>query len=196
MGLARLSGIGPEQPVPPWQIEAEVAVRLTLVDRVMDTVHVRSHHDPPKGSIERHGDPHVAVVEQRRGIEHDFEDEHRDGRGPEGEYNAELEAHREQDLNGMEAKARSHVELEIRVVHPVHTPQGRDRVEHHVLQVDGEIKSQDREDEGEPPGRLDSLEQAPATFFGDQGQSHGQNGKSQADQHRIEHHDRDVIRPA
>jgi len=54
-GLVTFTGlrpIGPEQTIPPGQVEAEIAVRLARMDRVMNPVHVRRHHDKPQDTVD------------------------------------------------------------------------------------------------------------------------------------------------
>ncbi len=58
----------------------------------------------------------------------------------------------------MKAQSRCGVELEVRVVHPVQTPQRRDGMEHDVLQIDGQIEKQHGQDNGQPIRRADSVE--------------------------------------
>lgn len=57
------------EPIPPWQVEAVVTVGLARVARMVDSVHVGRHHDPAQGPVRRTGNPHVAVVEDRGGVE-------------------------------------------------------------------------------------------------------------------------------
>ena len=136
----RLVAVGAEQAVPPGQVEAEVAVGLARDDRVMHAVHVGRHDDPAQHAVEPRRHAHVAVVEHRGGVEQHLEDQHGDGRRAQRRDHAELDAHRQQDLDRVEARAGRHVELEVGVVHAVQPPQRRHGVEQHVLQVDGEIE--------------------------------------------------------
>ena len=48
------------------------------------------------------------------------------------------------DLDRMETRASGHVEVEVGVMHPMHTPQRGHRVKHHVLEVDGGIEQHHR----------------------------------------------------
>ena len=43
--------VGSEQPVPPGQVEAEIAVGLADDDRVMDPVHVRRNNNEPEHTV-------------------------------------------------------------------------------------------------------------------------------------------------
>src|SRR3546814_19097153 len=61
----RLVAVGPEQAIPPGQIEAEVAVRLPRRDRMMDAVHVWRDDEPPQDALEPRRQADVAVVEHR-----------------------------------------------------------------------------------------------------------------------------------
>ncbi len=44
---------------------------------MVDTMHVRGHDEPPKYPIEAQGHLHIAVIEERRAVQHDLEDYHR-----------------------------------------------------------------------------------------------------------------------
>ena len=61
----RLIAVGPEQAVPPGQVEAEVAVGFAGFDRVVDPVHLRGHHDPAQDSVEPRRQRDVTVIEHR-----------------------------------------------------------------------------------------------------------------------------------
>ena len=77
------------------------------------------------------------MVEHCRGVEQHFEHQNRNGRWPQRGDDSKLDAHRQQDFDGMEAQSRRHVEFEIGVVHAVQPPQGRHSMKHHVLEIDG-----------------------------------------------------------
>jgi len=55
-----------------------------------------------------------------------------------------LDQHRQNDLEGVESGARGEVIVQIRVVNPVQPPECRDRMNHHVLQIDHQIHQHDR----------------------------------------------------
>src|SRR6056297_1795198 len=69
VAVSRLVPIGAEQPVPPGQVEAEIAVGLVPVDRVMNAVHVRRDHEPTKHPVDAPRDREVTVIEHRRGVD-------------------------------------------------------------------------------------------------------------------------------
>jgi hypothetical protein len=48
-----LCAVGTEQPIPPRQIEAEIAVGLGRLDRVMDPVHLRRNDDHAQKPVDR-----------------------------------------------------------------------------------------------------------------------------------------------
>ena len=196
MACRRLVAVGAEQAIPPRQVEAEVAVGLARGDRVVHAVHVRRHHDPAQHAVEPGRHAHVAVVEHGGGVEQHLEGQHGDRwRAQRGDH-AELDAHREQDLDRVEARARGHVELQVRVMHAVQPPQRGDRVEKHVLQVDGEIEGDHGQRHADPYRQRERVEQAPSLRLGDQGEADGGRRKQQANQNRIEHDNADVARPA
>jgi hypothetical protein len=50
----------------------------------------------------------------------------------------------------MEARAGRDVDVEVGVVHAMQPPQRRHGVEHHMLQVDGEVEQHDSRQDGGP----------------------------------------------
>ena len=101
---------------------------------------------------------HVAVIEHRRW--HSAAPRRAPPPRPAGRapaITASLISIDSSDLEGVKARARRHVEIEVGVVHPVQSPQQRDGMEHHVLQIDGEVERQHRGDDGPSPGQGDML---------------------------------------
>ena len=121
-----LVAVGPEQPVPPRQVEAEVAVRFAPLDRVVHAVHL-GRDDQPAQHAHRAGAAvrTLRVVEHRGCVQQHLEDEHADGMRAERDDHRELDGERQHDLERMEAHARRHVELEVRMVHAVQPPEPR-----------------------------------------------------------------------
>ena len=101
----RLGPVGAELPVPPGQVEAEIAVGLARHHRVMDPMHLRGGHDLSQHAVEALRKADVAVVEYRGGIEQHLEDQHRRRWRAERGNDAKLDRHGEQDLDRMEARA-------------------------------------------------------------------------------------------
>ena len=73
MPLFRLWTVSATQPIPPGEIEAEVAVCLTGNNRKVNSMHVWGYHNKPKQSVHCFGDQNVAVIELRCGIQHHLE---------------------------------------------------------------------------------------------------------------------------
>ena len=163
---------------------------------MVHAMHVGRDDDPAQHTVEPRRQAHIAVVEHRGGVEQHLEDQHRHGRRAEGGDDAELDTHRQQDLDRMEAHAGRHVELEVGVVHAVQPPQRRHRMEQHVLQVDGEIEQDDRGDDGKPGRRVQRVQESPAMFLGEQGHADGCRREDKSDKQRVEDDDADVARPA
>jgi hypothetical protein len=70
----------------------------------------------------------------------------------------------------MEARPGRHVDLKVGVVHAVQPPKGRDGMEQHVLQVDGEIERHHGEQHAGPWRQIEYMEQAPSSCLGNQGE--------------------------
>jgi len=100
----RLVFVCSKKPVPPWQIEAVISVGLTDDHRMMHSVHVGCHNEKTEHPVDAFWNMDVAVVEHRGGIEGYFEDEHGQGRRTECRYRHELDSHRYNNFNGVEAQ--------------------------------------------------------------------------------------------
>jgi hypothetical protein len=92
-----------EQPVPPRQIEPEVAVVLGALDRVVHAVHIRSDHHVSNNAVEpgRHTD--IGMIELRGGVQHHLEHNHRNRRNAERDHGRDLDCQGDQDFEWMEA---------------------------------------------------------------------------------------------
>jgi hypothetical protein len=122
MALRGLGPIGAEQPVPPWEIEAEVAVGLGPNDGMVDAVHVGRHHQPADQGIDGRRHAHIRMIEHRGGVEQDLEHQHGQRRRADCRHHDELDQEREHDLDRMEAHARRDIDVEIGVVHAMQAP--------------------------------------------------------------------------
>src|SRR5262245_18906404 len=191
-----LIAIGPEQAVPPRQVEAEVAVGLAGNDGVVHAMHIRRYDDPAQYPIEPDRDAHVAMVEHRGGIEQHLEGEHGDGRDSQRGHYPELDAHGQEYLDWMEARSRRHVDVQVRMMHAVEPPEGRDGMEQHVLEVDGKIQGRDGQRDAGPCRQIECMEQSPPSALGDQSKPDGGRLEDEADQNRIQDDYGDVAGPA
>ena len=124
----RLDFIGAKQSVPPGEIEAVVAIRLPYDHGMMHPVHVGCHDKKPEDPIHLFGNVNVAVVEHRCGVKGHLTDEDSQGRGPERSNGRELNAHGDDDFDGVEAHSRGHIKIEIRVVNHVQSPKNRPHI--------------------------------------------------------------------
>ncbi|GER05581.1 hypothetical protein JCM17846_32630 [Iodidimonas nitroreducens] len=96
----------------------------------------------------------------------------------------------------MKPQARGHVEFQIGVMHAVQPPQGGHGVEHHMLEIDGEIEREQRPDEDEPNGRLDDIEETPAPRLRRQRKPDSDNWERQSKKHRVGDDDTKIVGPA
>ena len=196
MASRGLGDVGAEQPVPPGQVEAVVRVGLPRIDGVVDAVHVGGDHEQPKHAVDGARQVDIGVVEERGGVEQHLEQEHRDGGRAEGCDHRQLDPHRDQDLDRVKTQAGGGVEVEIGMVHPVQPPEPGNGVEHDVLQVDREVEQQHRDQDRDPGGHVDDVEQAPALVLGRDGKADREDREGQPQDHCIKHHERQVVGPA
>ncbi len=162
----------------------------------MHAVHVRCDDEQPEHAIDAAGDAHVAVIEHGSGIENHLEEENRERGRAERDDHGELDEHGQNDFHGMETHAGRDVEIQIRMVHSMKTPKQRHRMEHDVLQVDGEVQHQHRERHQGPVRQRGAAQQPPAARLGDDRHAHRGGGKQHAQEQRIDDDDADVVRPA
>src|SRR5215813_1079788 len=169
-----LRAIGPEEAVPPGQGEPEVAVCLHSVDRVVHAVHVRRDDHHPQETIRHPRYPQVGVAPERPGIQHDLENDDSEHRRAEEAHDRTLEPCRQKNLDGMKPYAGRHVQLGVRVMDAVQSPEGGEGVKEHVLQVHGEVEDHDGCRDAHPDGyRPDRVEQAPAPVVREPGHGDG-----------------------
>ena len=95
----------------------------------------------------------------------------------------------------MEPRSRRHVEVEIGVVHSMEPPERRNRVEHHMLQVDREIEQHERDDEPGPAGKRKVVEEAPASGLGEDGETNRGDRKGEAQREGVEDDDAEIAGP-
>src|SRR5690554_2856831 len=75
------------------------------------------------------------MVEHRGGVEQHLKDQHCQRRCPKKSHHGELDAHRNQDFQRMEAQPRGDIELLINMVHAMQPPQPGSGMEEAVLEV-------------------------------------------------------------
>ena len=159
----------------------------------MDAVHVGRDDKEAQHAVGRPGQVDVGVIEERGRVQHDLEQQHRDGRRAKGSDDGKLDAHRDHDLGRMKAQAGRGVEVEIGVVHAVQPPEPRHRMEHHMLEVDREVEQQHREHEGDPDRQLEVVEEPPAALLGHDRKPHAEDRKCQPQDHGVERDEREVV---
>ena len=196
MPRLRLPPIGAEEPIPPRQGKPEVGVRLRRISGVMHTMHVWRDEDRSEQAIDRSGQPQVGVAEERAGIEQDLEQNDRRHRWPENRNRPRLEPHGEQHLDRVEAQPGGHIELGVRVVHPVHPPQQRHRVKQPVLEVNCEIQHDHRDHDIQPDRqRHNGSKKTPATRMDERRNPHGGDRRHGAEHDRVDRDQPQVAAP-
>jgi hypothetical protein len=120
---------------------------------VVDTVHIRGDKDPAQPGIQALGQRHVAVIEDRCRIQEPLKSHNGPGHGAQQHHDSRLVAQREQDFKRMEAQAGGGVEVEIGMVHAMQSPQQWNRMEHHVLEIQGGVEHEKRHHYCYPWGR-------------------------------------------
>ena len=159
-------------------------------------MHLRRHQHPAQPAVDGLAQPQIGVIEHRGSVQQHLEHQHRGRRRPEHRDGRELDQHRQQDLDRMKARAGGDVDVRVGVMHPVQAPQQRHRVEHDMLQIDGKVECDHRQHECPPVRHLDGVQQSPAAFGGQQGESDRCQRKQQAQDQAVQRHQREVVQPA
>src|SRR5262245_16443839 len=115
--------IRPEGAIPDREDGAEVRVALRADPRVMPAMERRGDEGSPERALDAGGEIDVAVLDEIRHREHDFEGEDGHRCRPEEHDGGESEWKGEQQLAWMEADAGRGGEGRVRVVDPVEAPQ-------------------------------------------------------------------------
>ncbi len=142
-----LSAVGAEEPVPNREVESEIAVGFGSDNGVVHTMHVRCDDQPAKQPLEACRDEDIAVVEHGGGVEQKFEEKHTQSRRSDGGDRAKFDGQREENLHGMEARARCDIDIQIGVVHAMEPPKDRLVMKGPVLEVNHQIEHEDRSDD-------------------------------------------------
>lgn len=181
MAFFGLRAIGAANPIPPGKVEAEVTVGFADKDRMVDAVHVRGNHNQAQQTIQRSRKFDVAVVEHGTGIQHHLKGEHSLCRCTQKNDRRHFYQHRDDDFQRMKAIAAGDVQIKVGMVHPVQAPQKRGMVEQAVLKIDDEIENDDAEQNLQPEGDVEIVENPPPTLFSNVRQGNGKDGKQQPD---------------
>jgi len=136
------------------------------------------------------------VVEHRGGVQQHLEDQHGNrGRPQRGDY-GELDHHRQQNLDRMEAQSGGHVEFEVGMMHAMQPPQRRHRMEEDMLEIDRKVEKNDRRKDSNRDRERNLIEQAPSMRLGNEGKANGRDRKHEADEQRVDHHHAEIAGPA
>ncbi|KJR99219.1 MAG: hypothetical protein VR65_17620 [Desulfobulbaceae bacterium BRH_c16a] len=105
VSLVRLVFVGAEQPVPPRQVEPEIAVGLLDDHRMMDPVHVRRNNQQPERLVDPIGDVDVAVVEHGGGVQSYLENENGHWRSTDRGHDRQLDGQGYDNLDWVKPQA-------------------------------------------------------------------------------------------
>ena len=144
----------------------------------MHAMHVRRHDEDPQHPVEPGGKRDVGMIEHGAGVEDHLEQEHGEGRGAERDHHGDLPQHGERDLDRVEAHRRGHVDVAVGVMHLMQPPEDRHLVRDEMLKPDGEVEHEQRDQDFQPIGPVDLVEQAKLMLLGeerrgDRGKRHG-----------------------
>lgn len=133
---------------------------------MVDSVHIWSYHDNTQPSINCFGNPNVAVVELGCRIQHHFEDNNCHGWRTDQRDCRQFDPDGNDNFDGMKAIAGSDVDIEISVMHPVETPENRQKMEEHMLEIYDEVEGHDSRDELDPVWQVNDVQDAPTALLG------------------------------
>ena len=195
MAGARLRPIGPENPVPPRKIESEIGIGFVALDRVMHAMHIRRYDEPPKPTIHMLRNRDVAVIEHRGRIQNHFKCNHSGNGCAKCGDGGDFYQCRDKYLQRMKTRAGGEIEIEVRVMHPMKPPQKRDRVKHHVLEVDDHVERNYREHERACAAETHRVQEAPSLLQCEFGKSQRCDAQNAKHENRIERGDSQIAGP-
>jgi len=77
MAFDWLVAVCTEQAIPPWQIEAEIAVGLTDDHGMVHPMHVGCNDNQSQHPVDPQEEPYIAVIKHGRGIQENLENQYR-----------------------------------------------------------------------------------------------------------------------
>ena len=163
---------------------------------MMHPVHVRCHHHQPQDAVDPQGDVEIAVIEHGRAVEQDLEYDDRHGGCTQDRNGRRLDAHGDDDLDGMKAGAGGEIVIQIRMVHHVEPPQQGNGVEHQMLKVYNEIKQNHRQDDFDPDGPVHIVKHAPPLPSDPHRNPQSACRNEHPQNHGIDDHNTDIREPA
>ena len=138
----------------------------------------------------------VGVGEQGKAAEHDLEGRHHHRRDAEQQHGGDLDPHRQQDLQRVEAHARTDIEAEVGVVHPMQPPQPADPMHQPMLRVDQQVQRHEADHRRRPGRHARLMQQAEIMRPRPQRGVHRQPRQQQAQAQRIDQAQPEIHRPA
>ena len=84
---------------------------------MVDPMHVRCHHQQPQYPVDSQWYMEIAVIEHSRAVQKDFKDDHSCRRCTQDRNGRCLNAHGDDDLDGVKTNACGEIIIQIRVVH-------------------------------------------------------------------------------
>ena len=191
-----LGAVGAEEPVPNRQIKSEITVGFRNENRVMHTMHVGRDHEPAKQALQSGGDKDIAVVEHRGGIEQKFEEKHTQRRRSDDGDRAKFDYEREENFDGVKARAGGDVDIEVGVVHAMEPPKDRLIMKRPMLEVNHQIEHKDGSGDGNPAGHRCNVEQTPPMILHPESEADGARWNEKSHHEAINERDPDIRGPA
>src|SRR5881409_2263290 len=191
----RLGSISSKEPVPPREIEPEIAIRFAPENGVMDAMHVRGDDEPTQRALNGEGQSDVAMVEHRSGVQSDFKYQHRERRCAQRDDDEELDAQRQQYLDGMKSRTGGHVHVQVGVVHSMEPPENGNGMKNAVLEVNRQVEQKQSEQPFQPRRPGQKVKETPAPRVREQSKAHSSCRSDNTRQHGINHNHSQIVGP-
>jgi hypothetical protein len=134
---------------------------------MMNPVHIRRDNDPPQPTLDPGRELDVTMVEHGACIQSNLKCQNGQRRSAQWDDHKEFDSKRQEDLDGMKAGPRRHVNVKIRVVHPMQPPKHRNEVKDAVLQINGQIKQNQRDQAFSPHRQERGTKKPPCALLGE-----------------------------
>ena len=138
-----LFSVRPEDPIPNGQAKSEIAVRFRFSNRMMNTVHVGRDKESSQSPIKFGRQADIAMGEDRGCVQDNLKNQDSQNGRPERQNNEGFPEQADGDFDRVKANRRCGVQITVRVVDAVQSPEPRGVMKGHMLRPDGEVEQDD-----------------------------------------------------
>ena len=163
---------------------------------MMHSVHFRGNQEKAQHPIDRLREANIAMIEKAGGIEENLKENHSQWTNCQNKNRPDLDAHRKEDFQGMEANPGGGVKIEVRVVHHVQAPKDGESMEHGMLQIDYKIEKHYADKDNQPMGQPALHHESPTATLIQRSHVNCRDWKNQTQGQSVDEDDPQIGKPA